>query len=452
MKEILLQQRSYFNSNVTKDVEFRKRMLDSLYLSIKNNANEIYEALKMDLNKGSEEAYLTEIQIVMEEIRTAKKNLNKWARKERKITPLVHFPSSSFVYNEPYGCVLILAPWNYPFQLAMTPLVGAIAGGNCAFVKPSRTSSNVNDVICKIIKDAFNSEYIYCIPKSVSNEAILEEKYDLIFFTGSENAGKVVMAAASKHLTPTVLELGGKSPCIIDRTANLKIAANRIAWGKFLNAGQTCVAPDYVLVHRDVKEEFITLLTERIRALYGEMIQNDKFVHIISDNRFNKLLSFINEEDNKIGGAYDVVTRCIEPTIFTNASFDDPIMQEEIFGPILPIIEMDSLAGIIDEIKRRPRPLAVYLFTRKKDVVDKVINSISFGGGCVNDVIMHVANKNIPFGGVGSSGMGCYHGKYSYDTFTRKKGVEIAKNYLDLPLRYPPYGEAKMKLIKKIMK
>lgn len=456
IKRINKIQRKFFNADLTKDISFRVRMLSKLEDEIVKNEEDILYALKKDLNKSETEAYLTEISIVLDEIKLYKKKLAKWNKRKVKVSPISHWPSSSYIYREPYGNVLVLAPWNYPFQLAVLPLAGAIAGGNTAILKPSRNSKNTSVIIRKIVRNIFDEEYVYCVDEEISNEEILKGSYDLIFFTGSPKAAKDIMKAASKKLTPVVLELGGKSPCVVEKSADLEVAARRLAWGKYLNAGQTCVAPDYLLIDNSVKDKFLELLKKYIKAMYDENpVLNKDYVHIINENRFNKLSQLIDECSIKgksiWGGMRYKEELCIEPTIINGVNWDDEIMQEEIFGPILPVIGYDNLSKEIQKIKSRSRPLAFYIFSRDKKVIKNVINGVSFGGGCVNDVVMHVANGKLPFGGVGNSGMGVYHGKHTFETFTRPKAVEYGKNYLDVPLRYPPYTEKKLNLIRKIL-
>lgn len=450
MEKILEKQRRFYNTNTTKSIAFRKEMLIKLYEGIVKEEKALYEALQKDLNKSKSEAYLTEIQIVLCEIKTALKHIARWQRREKVRTPITNFPAASYCYRDPYGSVLILSPWNFPFQLAAAPLVGAIAGGNCAVVKVSRSSPNVSLVLKKIIENIFLPEYIFCLSDEYSYDEVLQEKYDLIFFTGSPSVGRTVMEAASKHLTPVILELGGKSPCIVDKTANISLAAKRIAWGKFLNAGQTCVAPDYVLIHKSIQEKFTKRLLAEINMLYQEALKNPDYPKIVNRHHFNRLVGLIDREQHKIGGKNNLSALCIEPTIFTNATFEDEIMQEEIFGPILPMIAYEQIDEAIGILKNKEKPLALYLFSKDRKLIQNVMQTVSFGGGCVNDVIMHLANHHLPFGGVGNSGMGSYHGKYSFESFTRKKGVIMGKNILDMPFRYPPYSEKKLKLIRKI--
>lgn len=449
---IIQRQHTFFNGGHTKNLQGRKEILRRLYKSIAVYEKDIEEALKKDLNKAYMESYMTEISVVMAEIKTLIKNLDKWSKVKSKLTPLSHMPGKSTVYREPFGTVLVLAPWNYPFQLAMMPVVGAVAGGNTVVVKMSRNSKNTNRIVKKIIDEVFDEEYVYCISEGITHEEILSQRYDMIFFTGSPTVGKKVMAAASKHLTPVVLELGGKSPCIVEKSGNLDIAAKRIAWGKFLNAGQTCVAPDYVLVDEAVKDKFLDKLKSEIELMYKDALNNEDYVHIINEKHFDRLTKYIDESHCLWGGKYDRKALCIAPTVLENTHWNDDIMQEEIFGPILPIISYDDIYKLKEKLKQKEKPLALYIFSSDKNITEELLNDLSFGGSCVNDVVMHVANDKLPFGGVGNSGMGSYHGKYSFETFTRPKAVFKGKNYLDIPLRYPPYTEKKFNFIKKILK
>jgi len=450
MKEIVQKQREFYNSNQTKSIAFRKAELIKLKEVIERNEPLIFEALKKDLNKSETESYLSEVQIVKAEIKSALRHLKSWQRPKKVKTPITHFPAQSYVYRDPYGVVLILSPWNYPFQLAMAPLVGAVAAGNCVVLKVSKSSEHVSAIIQKIVNETFEKRYVYCVDYEVDYDEILKQKYDFIFFTGSEAVGKKVMAAASENVTPLVLELGGKSPCIIEKTADIKLAAKRLAWGKYLNAGQTCVAPDYVLIDKSCKEEFIIELQKQIKMMYGDALSNKDYPKIINKHHFDRLTALIQGEAEKTGGCGNEETRQIEPTIFTNASFEDEIMKEEIFGPILPIISYSSLKEVLTTLKEKPRPLAFYLYSNNQRLVEKVLRNAEFGGGCINDVIMNLANHYLPFGGLGSSGMGNYHGAYSFDTFTHQKSVFKSNVLLDVCLRYPPYNTKKLNAIRKI--
>lgn len=450
VQEILNEQKSFFNTNKTKDVEFRIENLKKLKSIIEENEDRIIEALYLDLNKSKAEGYMSEIAIVYSEINEALKNIRKWSKAKRVKGSISSFPSVSYVYNEPFGTALIMAPWNYPFNLTIAPLVASISAGNCNMLKCSRSSVHTANLIQKLINNNFDRNYLYCIDINADYDDVLYQNYDYIFFTGSKNVGKKVMMAASEHLIPFSLELGGKSPCFIDESANLKIAARRIAWGKFLNAGQTCISIDYIVIKESVKEEFIKLLLEEINLKFKDAVNNEAYPKIISRNRFDRLMNLINNEPDKIGGKSNEESNKIEPTIFKDVSFDDEIMKDEIFGPILPIISYNNLDEIIREIKDRDKPLACYVFTTNKEIEEKIINEVSYGGGCINDVIMHFTNHNLPFGGVGASGIGNYHGKFGFDTFSHKKGVLKSCKFIDLPFRYPPYDEKKFKFLKKL--
>ena len=449
--KVLELQKHYFAEEKTRDINQRIDYLGKLERSIIKHENDIMGALKKDLNKAPFEAYATEIGMVLEEIRFVSKHLKGWARPKQVRTPITNFPAISRIFSEPYGIVLIMSPWNYPFQLAILPLVGAIAAGNCVIVKPSNYSPHTSSVIELILSEVFPKEYVSVIQGGRdANQALLQQKFDYIFFTGSVAVGKLVMKAASEHLTPVTLELGGKSPCIVDETANLELAAKRIVWGKFLNSGQTCVAPDYVLVHHNVKARLLEKMKHYIHQLYGEQAcLNDDFPKIINENHFERLLKLIEGETVVIGGTSSRQRQQISPTILDHITWDSPVMSDEIFGPILPVLEFKNLNEVIAMVNRHPKPLALYYFTTKRENENKVIRSISYGGGCINDTIMHLASSHMPFGGVGDSGMGRYHGKNSFDTFSHKKSVLKKANWLDVPLRYPPYKEH-LKILKKL--
>lgn len=453
IKTIIEQQNAFFLSGKTKDISYRINQLKLLKNAIKSNEQEILLAMKKDLNKAFFEGYVSEIGMVLDEINSAIKNLPIWARAKKVKTPILHFLSSSKQYMEPYGVALIISPWNYPFQLTMAPLIGAISAGNCAVVKPSAYSSNTSDIIERIIKQIYDEKYV-CVIKGgrKENQELLNEKFDYIFFTGSVAVGKIVMEAASKYLTPVSLELGGKSPCIVDETANVDLSAKRIVWGKFLNAGQTCVAPDYLLVHKNIKKDLIEKMKKYIQEFYGTSPHNNpEYPKIINEKHFNRLNNLILNSEVIFGGKSNVETCQISPTLLDNVNWDSLIMQEEIFGPLLPVLEYDDLNHIIIEINNHPKPLALYYFTQNNKNKEYIINNISYGGGCINDTIVHLANPNMPFGGVGESGIGGYHGKASFDTFSHKKSVLEKSNLIDIPLRYPPYKN-KFNLIKLIMK
>lgn len=450
---ILEKQQIFFRSGKTKDVAFRIQQLQKLKDEIKKNEAEILLALKQDLNKSSFESYVSEISIVLEEIDYFIKHTKKLSRPKRVKTSLAHFPSISKVYKEPYGVVLVMAPWNYPFQLALAPLVGAIASGNCAVVKTSAESIYTGRIIREIIENIFTVEYVAVVEGSKGvSESLLEQKFDYIFFTGSVMVGKIVMTAAAKNLIPVTLELGGRSPCIIDETANIALAAKRIAWGKFINAGQTCVAPDFVMVHSSVKQEFLQQLTFYIEKFYSKEPHNNlAFPKIINSKHFDRIVNLINTNEVFYGGQTNSTTNQIAPTIIINPDLSSELMQNEIFGPILPVLTFREISQVFNLVENRPKPLALYLFTTSEQVKRNIIDTISFGGGCINDTIIHLANNNLPFGGVGDSGISNYHGKYSFETFTHSKAILEKQNWLDINLRYPPYKND-LSLIKRIIK
>ena len=452
LKNIVEKQKEFFKTNATKSVEFRINMLQKLKKIIRDNEKQILSALYEDLSKSEAEGYLTEIGIVYGEIHEALKNIKKWSKSKRVRGSLGTFPAKSYVYSEPYGVVLIMAPWNYPFNLSLSPLVAAIAAGNCAVIKCSKESKNTSKIIRDIINKTFEEEYIYCIDSELDYDEILHQRYDFIFFTGSARVGKIIMRVASENLIPVSLELGGKSPCIIDETADIKLSAKRIIWGKLLNAGQTCVSIDYIIVHKNVKEELIKYLQKEIGLRYPDAVNNKSYPKIINTHHYERLLNLIKTESNVIGGKSNDNKRKIEPTIFPDVYFDHEIMKDEIFGPLLPIIEYDDIDKIINIIKEREKPLACYIFSKNKDNAEYIINSLSYGGGCVNDVIMQLANGHIPFGGVGNSGMGSYHGKHGFDLLSHKKGIVKNKTILDLPFRYAPFDLKKLNIFKRIMK
>ena len=450
-KNIVEKQKEFFKTNTTKSVEYRISILQKLEKVIRANEKRILSALYEDLSKSEAEAYMTEIGIVYGEIHEALKNVKKWSKPKKVRGSLGTFPAKSYVYSEPYGVVLILSPWNYPFNLSLSPLVASIASGNCSVVKCSKESKNTSAIIREIINKTFNDNYIYCIDEDTCYDEILHQRYDFIFFTGSARVGKIIMRVASENLIPVSLELGGKSPCIIDETADIKLSAKRIVWGKLLNAGQTCVSIDYIVVHKNVKEELIKSLQKEIELRYPDAINNKSYTKIINTRHYERLLNLIKTESNVIGGKSNDNERKIEPTIFPDVDFDHEIMKDEIFGPLLPIIEYDDIDKVVDIIKEREKPLACYIFSQNKDNAEYIINSISYGGGCVNDVIMQLANSHIPFGGVGNSGMGSYHGKYGFDLLSHKKGIVKNKTILDLPFRYAPFDLKKLNIFKRIM-
>ncbi|MCU5746187.1 aldehyde dehydrogenase [Staphylococcus sp. SQ8-PEA] len=441
----------YFNTHRTKDIKFRKKQLKALSKSIKSHENELLTALAEDLGKNKVEAYTTEIGFTLKSIKNARKEIKHWSKKKQVNTPLYMFPTKSYIMKEPYGTVLIIGPFNYPFQLVMEPLIGAIAAGNTAIVKPSEYTPNVSRVINKIISTTFDSAYIHVVEGGIeTNQALLEQPFDYIFFTGSEQVGRTVYEAASKHLTPVTLELGGKSPVIVDETANLKVASERIAFGKFMNAGQTCVAPDYILVQEKVKSDFIKALKKTIREFYGvDPSQSPDYGRIVNQKHFNRLnhLLQVHKAEIDYGGETDTTDLYIAPTILDTITLGSKVMQEEIFGPILPILSYGELDEAFDIIKFKPKPLSLYLFSEDENVTDRVLNELSFGGGAINDTVMQLANPHLPFGGVGRSGIGAYHGKYSFETFSHTKPYIFKSTRLESGVLFPPY-RGKFKYIK----
>ncbi|MGF3076485.1 aldehyde dehydrogenase [Facklamia sp. P12955] len=450
---VLEKQKEYFASGETKAIDFRIAKLKKLYQAIEDYELEILEALRSDLNKAGFEGYVSEIGLVLEEITYMLKNMKRLLKPKRVRTPISQFPSVSRVYKEPYGQVLIIAPWNYPFLLTLSPLVGALAAGNTAVIKPSEFAPATSAIIKKMIADTFDPAYVTVVEGAVEvNQSLLSKDFDLIFFTGSKQVGKIVMEKAAQHLTPVVLELGGKSPAIVDKSADIKIAAKRIAWGKALNAGQTCVAPDYLLVQEDVKEKLTEELMKTLEGFFGKHAEtNPEYPKIISDRHYQRLLHLLETGKVIYGGQKNDETHQINITLMEDVSWKDPIMQEEIFGPILPIITYKTIDEAMDHIKARPKPLALYLFTKEKDIERKVLTEVSFGGGAINETVTHLATPYMGFGGVGESGMGSYNGKNSIDTFSHSKSILKKSNWLDLPFRYPPY-KTSIKWIKKIMK
>ena len=451
LKNIIKSQRDFFNTNITKSVEYRLQMLQRLKKIINANEEKILSALYNDLSKSKSEAYMSEVAMVYAELDEALKKVREWSRSQRARGTIGTFPAKNYVFSEPYGIVLIMSPWNYPFNLAIAPLIAAISAGNCAVIKCSKESKYTSNLIKEIINNTFDKKYIYCVDSDIEYNDVIYQKYDYIFFTGSSRVGKIIMRAASKNLTPVSLELGGKCPCIVDESANIKIAAKRIVWGKLLNAGQTCVSVDYVAVHNSVKEKLIKCILKEIKSRYHDALNSNTYPRIINEHHYKRLLNLIKVEKNIIGGRADEFSRKIEPVVLPEADFEDEIMKEEIFGPLLPIIEYDDIKKLIRTIKEREKPLACYVFTKYEKTARHIIKSISYGGGCVNDVVLHVSNHYIPFGGVGNSGIGSYHGKYGFDTFSHKKSVVWNETMLDLPIRYAPFNLLKFRMLKYIL-
>ncbi len=450
IKGIVEAQRRYFASNATLGRKFRKQQLKRLQGALKEWERPLCEALWTDLHKSPEEAIMTELSIVGGEIRNHLSHLRGWMKGRRVCTPLKMMPSRSRVVSEPLGNALIISPWNYPVQLLLNPLVGAISAGCTAILKPSPYVPNVSRVIEEMIASTFDRQYIAVVQGNRDvNSALLDERFDIIFFTGSPQLGRKVMAAAAKNLTPVVLELGGKSPCIVDKDADIEIAARRIAWGKTLNAGQTCIAPDYLLIHRSRENEFVEAFRKALMRLHGRDIKASRhYVRLVSDKAFLRVSSYIKEGSIALGGWTDASERYIEPTLLKDVDPESPVMQEEIFGPVLPMIPFDERSEAVEFVRKREKPLALYYFGKVKDGKD-FIRLTSAGGSCINDTIMHIANENMPFGGVGNSGMGHYHGKQSFEAFSHRRSVVTTPAWIDLPFRYMPYRM--FALVKKLL-
>lgn len=453
IEKITASQQEFFYSGKTLDVEYRIEALKRLRDSIKAHEKELAAAIKSDLGKSESESYMCEIGLTLSDISYTLSHIKGWAKTKRVCTPLTNFHAKSMIVNEPYGVVLIMSPWNYPVLLTLEPLVGAIAAGNCAVVKPSAYSPATSKVIADIVSEVFPPEYVTVITGGrQENQRLLDQRFDYIFFTGGVNVGKMVMEKASKNLTPVTLELGGKSPVVIDHTANLKLAARRIAFGKFLNCGQTCIAPDYILIEEQVHDEFLKLLKSETEKMYSDALKNKNYGKMINQKHFERVLHLIDPKKIYLGGMASAATLQIEPTILDGVTADDAVMQEEIFGPVLPVITVKDSEEAYHFIRKREKPLALYLFTNDKEVEKRFLREVSFGGGCVNDTIIHIATSNLPFGGVGNSGMGHYHGRYTFETFSHQKSVVKKYNWIDLKMRYQPYSSLKDRLIRLFLK
>ena len=454
IKDLVTRQRSYFQSGATLPVSARLAALRRLYNAISSHEKEIRRALQKDLGKSGFESYMCETGMVLEEISYMLKHTPKFAREQRVHTPLAQFCSRSYKKPSPYGVTLIMSPWNYPFMLTLSPLADALAAGNTAVVKPSAYSPYTSEVLLSTLTECFDPKYVAVVTGGrAENTCLLREHFDYIFFTGSQAVGKAVMRSAAEHLTPVTLELGGKSPCIVDQTADIRLAARRIVFGKYLNCGQTCVAPDYVYCHRSVKDQLIKEVQKQIRRQYGKQpLHSSDYGKIINEKHFDRILGLIDEKKVVHGGGSDRSTLRIEPTVMDNVTFSDAVMQEEIFGPVMPILVFDSLDEVIRRINSMPHPLALYIFTSDKKTARKVTARCGFGGGCINDTIIHLATSEMGFGGFGESGMGAYHGKTGFDTFTHYKSIVDKKTWIDFPMRYQPYRKGDEKLVRFFLK
>lgn len=445
-------QRAFWNTGATRSVEWRLIQLKKLEQALEEREETLCAALKADLGKAAYESWLSEIGMTLGELRFARKHLKKWAAVKRRPSAMPLFPASSRVVPQPYGTVLIMSPWNYPVQLTLVPLVSALAAGNCAVVKPSAYAPNVARVVAELLGDIFPPEYVSVVQGGrAENAALLEQDFDYIFFTGSPAVGKTVMAAAAQHLTPVTLELGGKSPVIIAPDANIPLAARRVAWGKFLNAGQTCVAPDHVYIPQNLRDAFVKELAGQIHQLYGaDPLTGPDLPKIINEKHFNRVAGLMGSGKTAVGGRTDPEARRIEPTVLVDVAESDAVMQEEIFGPVLPVLTYDSLDDLIARQQKKARPLALYIFTGDRALEKRIVSALPSGGVCVNDTVIHLANPHVPFGGVGNSGMGACHGKTGFDTFTHYR-TAVRRGGLDLPMRYAPYAGKNLNTVKKLM-
>ncbi|MEM8847790.1 MAG: aldehyde dehydrogenase [Bacteroidota bacterium] len=441
IKNLVDSQKTFFATQQTKDISYRKKYLKKFYKALIAKEDAICDAIYEDFKKPRFESLVTETQIVLSELKYVINHLEEWSKPQRISGPLGNLPSSNWLYYEPYGTVLVISPWNYPFLLSISPMIGALAAGNTVVLKPSELSPNTSKAMFELIEKVFPKEYVVVVEGGVeASQELLAERWDYIFFTGSSHVGKIIYKSAAEHLTPVTLELGGKNPCIIDETAAIKLAAKRIAWGKFMNAGQTCVAPDYILIHKNVKEIFINALKEQIRSFYGSSIEaSDDFARITTKKHYESLKEMISGETILFGGSYNDETQYIEPTLIDEPSLESKLMKGEIFGPVLPILSYTSETELENIILNYEKPLSLYVFSKRNKFQEKVIKTYGFGGGGINDVVMHIANKNLPFGGVGESGIGGYHGKHSFKLFSHTKSIVKKPNWGDVPLRYPPY-------------
>ncbi len=451
MIDLVQKQRNYFGAHKTKDLNFRLQQLKKLELLLKSNEKSIYKAIYQDFKKSEFDTFVTELALLYHDIKDAKKNLYKWSRKKRVSTNMLNFPAKSYIITEPLGVCLVIGAWNYPYQLTLAPVIAAIAAGNTVIIKPSELSSGTSAVMAKLINENFDPEYLKVIEGGVpETTALLEQKFDKIFFTGSTQVGKIVYQAAAKNLTPVTLELGGKSPAFVTKECNLKMTVKRLVWAKFLNAGQTCIAPDYVLVHSSIEKEFLKLVKTEIEE-ENLSIENGNFTQIINERNLDRLSQMIDSEKVFLGGKINSTDKLIEPTVLQGVSFSDKVMQEEIFGPILPVISYDNLEEAIQQVNDLPKPLSCYVFTKNKDQKNKILKEISFGGGAVNDAVMHIANSKLPFGGVGNSGIGSYHGKSGFRAFSHYKSILEKSTLMELSLKYYPHSNSKLNWIKRFM-
>ncbi|MFP4547612.1 MAG: aldehyde dehydrogenase [Fidelibacterota bacterium] len=449
MDKIVALQKDFFQSNKTKDISFRRSQLLKLRRVLQENESALMTAIYKDFKKSEFDTFTNEFLLLYEDIKEALKKLKKWSKRKRVCTNLVNFPAKSYIIPEPYGVSLIIGAWNYPYQLSLAPVIPAIAAGNTVVLKPSELPAHTSAAMAKMINENFDPEFFTVVEGGVpETQALLKQNFDKIFFTGSVPVGKIVYKAAAENLTPVTLELGGKSPAIITENCNLKMTVKRLIWAKFLNAGQTCIAPDYVVAHESIKADFLAAAKKEIENAHYSF-DNHNYVQIINTANYNRLIDLLDNKKIVYGGSHDEALRYIEPTIMSDITFDDKVMADEIFGPILPVISYTKLDDIIATIKNRPKPLSCYVYTKDKRVKEKVLHEISFGGGCVNDAIMHITNSNLPFGGVGNSGIGTYHGDAGFKAFTHYKSIMEKPTWFELNLKYYPYTKKKLKLVRR---
>jgi aldehyde dehydrogenase (NAD+) len=451
ISKIFQAQKELFNSNKTKDVDFRIQQLKKLESVLRENEKALEDAIYKDFKKSSFQNYLTELSLLYHDIHDACKNLKQWAKPQKVKTTSGNFPAKSYIQPEPLGTVLVIGAWNYPYQLSFAPTIAAIAAGNTVIIKPSELPENTSAAIAKIINNNFDSSFLTVVEGGIEETTeLINLKFDKIFFTGSTQVGKIVYQAAAKNLVPVTLELGGKSPAFFTETANIKMGVKRLVWAKFLNAGQTCVAPDYILVHKSIKNEFLTALKQEIQQS-SFSLENGNYVQIINRKNIQHLIGLLDKTKICYGGNYDIENRYMEPTIMDNITFDDAVMEKEIFGPILPIIEYVDINNAIAEVKARPKPLSCYIFSENNTVIQKILHEVSFGGGAVNDALMHLTNSYLPFGGVGDSGVGAYHGEHGFKTFSHYKGILHKYNWFEANLKYYPFSQFKLNLLKRFI-
>lgn len=452
MKKIVASQKSYYATGATQDLDFRIKQLSKLSFLLKNNEDRLNEAIYQDFKKSPFENHLTELGLLHHDIKQAKRNLYRWARKQKASTNLANFPARSYIIPEPLGTCLVIGAWNYPYQLSLAPAIAALAAGNTVIIKPSELPANTAQVMASIINENFPPEYFHVVQGGVPETTeLLDQDFDKIFFTGSTKVGKIVYQAAAKNLTPVTLEMGGKSPAFVTKDCNLKMTVKRMIWAKFLNAGQTCIAPDFVYIDAAIKDQFLALAkAEIIQAKYA--FENGNYVQIINNDNLERLQKMLDEDKVYFGGEVHTETRYMQPTLMQDVDFEDAVMQEEIFGPILPVLSYDSLDTAITEVKKLSKPLSCYVFTSSGQVKAKILNRLSFGGGAINDAVMHISNPNLPFGGVGDSGIGNYHGKAGFECFTHYKSILDKPTWLEMPLKYSPYSAKKLKWLKALFK